>query len=762
MNHFEWRTEEDEPRSEPLTPVATSRDSRRKWPYLVVTLLLLATAGLLAGRQVRRQVSVAENTAADDVRHAFYLAQQALARGDAELYSSLLDRTDTVWLAGRQEAVEEGVSADLSFAGLVPQPGELEVLGVTLSPDLSGAELRWRRSFTVDAGSGLAGTATLEYVDFYRYQEGRWLLAPPPPHFWGPWETSEGQFLTLVYPERDTAVGRRLATDLDELMARLCPQIDVAAACQPGNRVQLRFGTEANRLLNMARYTNQPQTWHIALGPTGQLELPAPTLLGHPLDEAGYQALYRAYGRFLTRVLVATVIDRSPGSDGYLTARAAEGQLLALGLITWPPAAAVAAQVPLPVLMPDLVVLCPDAAGRADGLRRYNPASARWQPLLTGEEIYQMVPLAGGRAVAVAAHSLVAGEPRQRAILYAPQESRILLEQSAGAGHPRLYLSGGAVDSRLFIWLPDESSGTAWQWLDVPACLAGECRLQPAGARLDWSPGGEHTLFWLNDGRRLRRFLGDSQGNPVRELDVNATAWLSAGEFAGIDHSFGEMVNAGNEELGVTLPQNTQPEASQRAYGLAATGAVVLSSVGDEAPRTLLTAADLLAMIPVGEWPLRFNVTSVWAAPGRADLLLIQASGMAYDFSSSAGSAGQRDYLFLAGTGGAAHLLWSGTLLSWVTFSPDGRWLAWIDVGDDRLLAVYDLQQDELRFFDIGPKPFFEQITWPSFDWSADGRWLVVVHDGLLYLVAPEYGYRHVVIPEAPGCRQAAWVIGNW
>jgi hypothetical protein len=82
-------------------------------------------------------------------------------------------------------------------------------------------------------------------------------------------------------------------------------------------------------------------------------------------------------------------------------------------------------------------------------------------------------------------------------------------------------------------------------------------------------------------------------------------------------------------------------------------------------------------------------------------------------------------------------------------------------VADDRLLAVYDLQQDELRFFDIGPKPFFEQITWPSFDWSADGRWLVVVHDGLLYLVAPEYGYRHVVIPEAPGCRQAVWMAGN-
>lgn len=760
MNDYEWRTEEDEPWPEKPLPPVIPKSGRRLWPFVLLMLLLATTAVILVARQARRQVAVAESTAADDVRHAFNLAQQAAGRGDAELYTSLLDARDASWVAAQQELVEQGVIGDRSFAGLAPHAAGREMVDVILAPDFMAAELLWRQTFSVDIGAGVSGTATFEYLDFYRYREGRWLLSPPPADFWGPWQTTEGQFLTLIYPQRDVAIGRRLAWDLDAMVAALCRQFEGAAECRSGGKVQLRLGTEANRLLQMALRLTAPMSGSSITGPARQIDLPAPTLLGYPVDETGYQALYAAYGRYLARLMSTNIWNRQREVDTYQSRLAVEKLLLEMGLRTWPPAAAVAAraqQTALPVPAPELAVLCAATTGQGNDLHRYNPGTGRWQPVLAGGNIYQMTAAGGGRAVILAGQPFLAGEPRRRVTLYSGHGAQILFDQAqgleAGRNAPVVRVSEPSA-SRLLLRLPDEQNEPTWHYLDVPACLAGDCRLAPAGDyhSLQWAPGGAHTLFLKSEGQRLRMYLGDGQGIPLQELDFEQAVWLSAGEYAGVDLTVTELINIGDmANSGIS-----GGEASPLPLMLATSGAVLLSSVAGEAPRTLVTAADLLAIVAAEEWPLQFKfaVTSVQSATGRSDMLLIHASG----FLFGAGDYSLRSYLFLADTDGAARLLWSGTMLSTVAFSPDGRWLAWIKEDNERQLALYEVAENAFHTVAIGPAPFFEQILRPSFHWSANGRWLVVAHDNLLYLVAPDYGHRQIVIPEAPGCTQAAWI----
>jgi hypothetical protein len=759
MNDFEWRTDEDEPWPEaPAQPVGP-RAGRRHWLIALLALLLVGTAVMLLVRQAQRQVTVAEDAAAVDVRHAFELVQQAARRADGELYVSLLDRSDSRWLAAQQESVAHGALIDRSFAGLMPYPDEPEIAGVLLAPDLTAAELRWRRSFTVDVGGGSSGTAAFEYTDFFHLRESRWLLAPPPAEFWGPWERNERDFLTLVYPQRDAAVGSRLATDLDAMLAALCRHFEDAAECRPGGKVQVRLGTEANRLAQMALRLNSSLSGSPTSGPTRQIELPAPTLLGTPVDENGYQALYRAYGRYLARLMSTNILNRQAPVTSYQSYLAFELLLQEIGLLTWPPAAAVADQAQqgaLPAPAPELVVLCPGGAG--NDLHRYSPGSGLWQVAVMGENIYQIAPVAGGRAVALTAQPLAGGRPRYRVMLYSRRGSTPVLDQVAPVSfdpmHPSLRVSEPA-SSRLQIRLIGGADEPTWRWLDVPACLAGDCRLQVSGNLLQWAPGGAHTLISSSEGNRLRMFLGDGRGAPLRELNVVQAAWLSADQYAGVDMGVQEFVKLGDLLAGEAATGTT----AQDAVMLSTSGKVVLFTVNGEETHPLLTGADLLASLPAeGGWPLQFRTGSVRAVPNRPDQLLIEASGFAVIPDRAFDGNRARSYLFLADTAGDTRLLWSGQPSPNAAFSPDGRRLAWIDAGDERLLAVLDLERDEWNVFEIGSKPFFEQMFWPAFHWSADGRWLVVAHDGLYYLVAPEFDYRHVVIPPAPGCTQAAWL----
>ena len=99
-----------------------------------------------------------------------------------------------------------------------------------------------------------------------------------------------------------------------------------------------------------------------------------------------------------------------------------------------------------------------------------------------------------------------------------------------------------------------------------------------------------------------------------------------------------------------------------------------------------------------------------------------------------------------------------------LSISPDGRFLVLTgnDINDpDRrrenvLLQVYDYAKGKTTpFLSIGADfpPF------PTYDWSADGRWLAMMLDhNLIGLYAPEEGALHLIDTSEDRCTSPSWI----
>jgi Tol biopolymer transport system component len=107
---------------------------------------------------------------------------------------------------------------------------------------------------------------------------------------------------------------------------------------------------------------------------------------------------------------------------------------------------------------------------------------------------------------------------------------------------------------------------------------------------------------------------------------------------------------------------------------------------------------------------------------------------------------------------GALALLWH-TDAGWVNraeFSPTGRWLT-ADLQSDRrmrsTLYLYDLESGELT-------EYSSLFALPAgYDWSADGRWLLMTDSYMLHLIDPAGGYQIIHPYDAnTTCYMAAWV----
>ncbi|VAW34006.1 hypothetical protein MNBD_CHLOROFLEXI01-895, partial [hydrothermal vent metagenome] len=197
-----------------------------------------------------------------------------------------------------------------------------------LSPDLRAAELVYPQDYIVQTPAGITETVTMQQTAVYRQGKTHWLYAPPYDEFWGDWVTSSGEYLTLAYPERDAEVAERLAADLDALVGQMCAELE-DLSCADDLQLHLRLDSDPDALL--AANEIEPM-----LSGSLRLNLPTPTLVGTPIDEAGYQVLYRAYG-----VRVATAVFANQSSyeccRRQLFFRALRDyQLAELGLQAWP------------------------------------------------------------------------------------------------------------------------------------------------------------------------------------------------------------------------------------------------------------------------------------------------------------------------------------------------------------------------------------------------------------------------------------------
>ncbi len=328
MSKFDWQTEED---WEELTlpPEAPKETRPRRWRWLVGLLMVLGLAAYFIYNQVEQRVEVATNTVEQDILSSLELLERANQEQDIELVNGILSGRDPAWTDIQRDLVRNSLLFDRTPFGFTLVGGP-EVMTTELAPDLLSAELSLHSNYAIAIGNGLTETITLEQLAVFRKGARTWLYAPPDEEFWGDMESVSGSFITVRYPTRDEDISRRLANDLERKIGELCANMAFNEInCQGGARVDLTFANHSAGLV----MANDAELW---LQAGRELILPAPTLIGLPINEAGYQALYRGYAMVVLQAFVGERTGWQCCERGLLVQALLDRQFATLALKPWP------------------------------------------------------------------------------------------------------------------------------------------------------------------------------------------------------------------------------------------------------------------------------------------------------------------------------------------------------------------------------------------------------------------------------------------
>jgi hypothetical protein len=552
---------------------------------------------------------------------------------------------------------------------------------------------------------------------------------------------------------------------MDALVEAICA--DPAPECPEVIPIQLRLGREAGSLLRLnERY--QDAGLRIFSG-SYTLTLPAPSVVGRQVDEAGHRALYRLYGGWLA-ALISTTYGRHEGD----VAAAVAEHLAAHGLR--PPAAPVApmlvagppsAPPPLPFPEQDVLMLCDGYA--PPRLVRFRPADNRWleeAPLATPEGASgafattwaNLMPLTDERSALV--QLFVRSETSSPFMV---EESRTLLWTEGESGYlgpggaadnflPAAYQPGGALAGRRLLFFRQGEEGlSAPMWLDVDACVVGECRPQEAEGLPIWSPDGRRTLLHeIGDGSLgfggewpARLHLGDGEARRLADLGPAYPAfWADA------------------QTVVLVRPGGAPGAGLEAAQVLTGRAEQLLSDPG--ALEVAFDGADLLATVPARDRPETATIAQIVRHPRQSGLWFVELSGEGPGFGAST-------YL-LAYDRTADALTLLAELPGRQAIGPlevtaNGRYLA---------LLVVPVQPPESSFYgapelialDLAAGSDGRQSSAPAtyslaaggYDWSADGEWLLLAQGRVLTLALPGAGYAWQVEHDLEGCHSGAWV----
>lgn len=322
---FEWQADDDKDWEERPLLEPPPRPRRSRWLALfLVVAFILASAGLIY-RQLQNQAAERVSSIEQDVVASYQVIRQAATRGDREIFVSLLSGRDPNWTETQKELLSGGLLFDRQVLGLPLNPAEAQIVSVELSPDLTEATLVADQSYATRYSQSI--TVTLRQTHIFRLGNRRWLLAPPPAGFWGSPVNQEGEYLSAVYPQRDRAIAGRIVASLDELVGQICAD-PLGLDCPADLTLSIRFDSYPDSLLALAA----PADFY----GSRELRLPAPSLVGLPIDETGYQALYDGYAVWVGRAVIAQMVNWRCCEQIVYFEALADRQLADLGVLAWP------------------------------------------------------------------------------------------------------------------------------------------------------------------------------------------------------------------------------------------------------------------------------------------------------------------------------------------------------------------------------------------------------------------------------------------
>jgi hypothetical protein len=281
---FEWY--EDERQATIEKTGHSSAPGPGRWLRLIIMLFLAGAVGTFVYLRLNQRVDLAIAAVEQDVLASYRLVEQAAANQDADLLRTVLSGKDKHWLAAQLEHVSDGTLFDLQLFDLRAEQAEVGAPKVSLSPDLDAAEVQVQRTYLSHVES-IEQTLHLNQTMIFRRGTDRWLFAPPEETFWGGQVQIEEQGVTIQFPERDEEFAARLATFLSSKLEGLCEEL-VGLDCQDNLKIELILDPNPDTLIQMQTNTAEFLT-------SKQVVLPAPSLIGVPVDDFSYQVMLKGY-----------------------------------------------------------------------------------------------------------------------------------------------------------------------------------------------------------------------------------------------------------------------------------------------------------------------------------------------------------------------------------------------------------------------------------------------------------------------------------
>jgi hypothetical protein len=509
-------------------------------------------------------------------------------------------------------------------------------------------------------------------------------------------------------------------------------------SCPPGYKLRLRLSRDPASLQHVNRLLDvYPAT-------AGQdMELPAPSLVGKPVDEAGYRALYRGYAGWVAAAMLSHLNQDAFFTHEYLSEQLARWQLQAPPLPGYQEQPATGQ----PVVYPeqDVMLLCQSPLETT--LIRLNLTTGTWQDQLSGklslpaDSPLTMYRLADGSDILLTYRAEVEDErERWQTRQWNNGTFQLLFED------PEQYRLTSAGSYLLF-----ELMGPAGrQLVDLEKCFPEECERVEIAGQSAWSPDGKQTLVLVYEGAGPSLYLGGrraenlvpllrSHGRDDQPFLVLQFFWLDNRTFAYIQSP-------------LSGPQAAPREAE-----------VVIASVGIDgraATIATLTAENLVeagARRRPGEQLVIFQALANPRRPGE----IVLAAGS----WNREGLSGRNDIFSYDSSTQTTKLLYGVDYPGspQVTVSRDGLFVTTViyDAGRDgrpaaeMLLHLYNQESRETWSSVIFSWNY--QVA-QQYDWSADGHWLLISEPGLLRLLAPGRRHEEFTYHRFAGCNQVAWV----
>ncbi len=340
MSRFDWRTDGEDTWDEQADygNAPAPKRSRRSWLLLIPALLGLAVSVNVISRRVDERVEAATANVTADVLSTMNLVRTAVLSDDGEIFHSMLSGRDKSWTEAQQTMFDQGILLDRTFLGLSAvqdaaslaqlKAGDPTISSIEVSPELAEAIVTTLMPYQVIDARGESSQIELGQVSVLRRGGQRWLVSPPLGEFWGPRLRTTGNRITLDYPDREKGTAERLARDLDDKLDEMCRELP-ELGCDDDFRVLLRLTTSPESLISAADLRSRFEQ-------SASLTLPAVTLIGVPVDEAGYQALLRAYSARVVAAAISSLVNWECCIRGLFFAALTDYELSLLDIQPWP------------------------------------------------------------------------------------------------------------------------------------------------------------------------------------------------------------------------------------------------------------------------------------------------------------------------------------------------------------------------------------------------------------------------------------------